>query len=84
MYESEAQDHNNVVSKENDEQQKGILTLRQEILNLETKIVEVTHLIHRQPLSSSVRSQLRDDLEYYKQAIEKKRNQLQQVSGGTH
>ena len=83
IHESEAQGPDELISRHNIEQ-KGILTLRQEILDLENKIVEVNHVIQRQPLSSTVRLQLKDDLEYYKQLIDKKRQQLQQSSEGSY
>ena len=83
MHESEAIGPDELVSKQNDEP-KGNLTLRQEILTLENKIVEVNHLLYRQPLSATIRLQLKDDLEYYKQLIDKKRQQLQQSSDGTY
>lgn len=82
IHESEAQGPDELISRHGIEQ-KGVLTLRQEILDLENKIVEVNHVIHRQPLSSTVRLQLKDDLEYYKQLIDKKRQQLQQSSEGS-
>ena len=83
IHESEAQGPDELISRRTTEQ-KGILTLRQEILDLENKIVEVNHVIQRQPLSSTVRLQLKDDLEYYKQLIDKKRQQLQQSSEGSY
>jgi hypothetical protein len=81
MHESDAKGPDELISKQN-VGQHSVLTLRQEILDLENKIVEVTHVLHRQPLSSAVRLQLKDDLEYYKQLIDKKRQQLQQLSEG--
>lgn len=52
------------------------LKILQEIKELENKVEEVTQLLCKTTLSYMVRFQLKDDLEYYHDIIEKKRQQL--------
>jgi|GEM_PF-3162557 len=52
--------------------------LLEEIRELEGKILEVNQLLYRHSLDHTIRFQLKDDLEYYQQAIEKKRQLLRQ------
>ncbi len=52
------------------------LKITQEIKELENKVEEVTQLLCKTTLSYMVRFQLKDDLEYYHEIIEKKRQQL--------
>lgn len=53
------------------------LKISEEIRLLEQKVEEVTQVLSKSTLSYMVRFQLKDDLEYYNEMIEKKRQQLQ-------
>jgi len=53
--------------------------LLKEIQLLEQKIEEVTQVLCKATLSYMVRFQLKDDLEYYNEMIERKRQQLQSI-----
>jgi hypothetical protein len=52
--------------------------LLEEIRELESKILEVNKVLYRHSLDHTIRFQLKGDLEYYQQTIEKKRQQLRQ------
>ncbi len=54
--------------------------LLKEIQLLEQKIEEVTNVLCKATLSYMVRFQLKDDLEYYNEMIERKRQQLQALA----
>ncbi|MBC7922649.1 MAG: hypothetical protein H7Z75_16330 [Ferruginibacter sp.] len=56
--------------------------LSNEIRELENKVENVNQLLHRHSLGTTVRFQLREDLQYHQQQIEWKRTRLQQLSGG--
>lgn len=55
--------------------------LLEEIRELESKILEVNQLLYRHSLDHTIRFQLKGDLDYYQQSIEKKRNLLRQWHG---
>ncbi len=59
------------------EKQRMLLS---EIQLLEQKIAEVTNILCKATLSYMVRFQLKDDLEYYHEMIERKRQQLQSIA----
>ncbi|MDJ1467463.1 hypothetical protein [Xanthocytophaga flava] len=61
------------------ENEKQLMILK-EIQLLEQKIEEVTNILCKATLSYMVRFQLKDDLEYYNEMIERKRQQLHSQS----
>jgi len=61
------------------ENEKQLMLLK-DIQLLEQKIEEVTQVLCKATLSYMVRFQLKDDLEYYHEMIERKRQQLQSFS----
>ncbi|MES2731631.1 MAG: hypothetical protein V4714_07780 [Bacteroidota bacterium] len=72
-------DINGQFAQETTEKQTESRKLLEEIRELEAKITEVNQLLYRHSLDSTVRLQLRDDLEYYQQSIEKKLALLRQI-----
>lgn len=53
------------------------LKLAQEIAQLESKVDEVNSILLKPTLANVVRFQLKEDLEYYQQLIQKKRELIQ-------
>ncbi len=79
MQEGDMNDINGQFAQETTEKQTESRKLLEEIRELEAKITEVNQLLYRHSLDSTVRLQLRDDLEYYQQSIEKKLALLRQI-----
>ena len=79
MQEDEINDPSEKPIPEVSEQSAPHRLLLEEIRELEAKIIEVNQLLYRHSLEPSIRFQLKDDLEYFQQAIEQKRALLRQA-----
>lgn len=78
MQEGEMNDASEKVVHSITDQPNKSRQLLEEIRELESKVSEVNQLLYRHSLDHTIRFQLKGDLEYYQQAIEKKRQQLRQ------
>jgi hypothetical protein len=78
MQEGEMKDTSEKFAQAITDKPTGNRQLLEEIRELEGKILEVNQLLYRHSLDHTIRFQLKDDLEYYQQTIEKKRQLLRQ------
>ena len=82
MQEGTAKDSDELSFEETVGTQSEQSQLSNEIRELETKVENVNQLLHRHSLSGTIRLQLKEDLEYHQQQIERKRTRLRQLSDG--